>query len=161
MTIKVGDKVPSVNLTQMDSSGPKTISTGELFDGKKVVLFAVPGAFTPTCSNQHVPGFLQHAEQIKEKGVDTIACISINDAFVMSAWGKDQKVDDKILMLADGDGEFTKAVGLECDLDRLGLGLRSQRYAMIVEDGVVSSLGVDEPVEVAEVSNASKVLEKL
>lgn len=150
-----------MTLSYMDSSGPQTISTDELFKGKKVVLMAVPGAFTPTCSNQHLPGFVQYAAQIKDKGVDTIACISSNDAFVMNAWGKEQQVDDKILMLADGDGEFTKAIGQECDLQRLGLGLRSQRYAMIVEDGVVKSLDVDEPVEVAEVSNANKVLEKL
>lgn len=161
MSIKVGDQIPSATLSYMDSEGSKTISTDELFNGKKVVLMAVPGAFTPTCSNQHLPGFLQSADQIKAKGVDTIACISINDAFVMKAWGKDQRVDDKILMLADSNGEFTKAIGQECDLQRLGLGLRSQRYAMIVEDGVVKSLDVDEPVEVAEVSNANRVLEKL
>ena len=161
MSVKVGDRIPSSTLSYKDSNGVQTISTDDLFKAKKVVLVAVPGAFTPTCSNQHLPGFIRFADEIKEKGVYTIAFISINDAFVMSAWGKDQQVDDKILMLADSDGAFTKAIGQEWDLSRLGLGVRSQRYAMIIEDGVVKSLEVDEPVEVAEVSNASRVLEKL
>ena len=161
MSIKVGDKIPSVILSHMDTGEPKKISTDELLKGKKVVLVGVPGAFTPTCSKGHLPSFVQQADEIKAKGVDIIACISVNDVFVMSAWGKNQNVDDKVLMLADGDGEFTKAIGQECDLDRIGLGLRSQRYAMIVEDGVVKSLEVDQPVEVAEVSKADKVLAKL
>jgi glutaredoxin/glutathione-dependent peroxiredoxin len=161
MSIKIGDRIPSVTLSYKDANGVQTIATDDLFKAKKVVLVAVSGAFTPSCSNQHLPGFIRSADEIKEKGVDTIAFVSINDAFVMSAWGKDRQVDDKILMLADSNGAFTKAIGQECDLGRLGLGVRSQRYAMIVEDGVVKSLEVDEPVEVAQVSNASRVLEKL
>jgi len=161
MAINVGDKIPSVMLSCMSTDGPKDLSTDELFAGKKVVLFALPGAVTPTCSKGHLPSFVQNADEIKSKGVDTIACVSMNDAFVMGAWGKDQQVEDKILMLADREGEFTKAVGQECDLQRLGLGIQSQRYAMIVEDGVVKSLEVDQPVEVADVSKADKVLAKL
>ena len=160
MSIFVGDKIPSVTLSQMGSDGPTMISTDSLFKGKKVVLFAVPGAFTPVCSAQHLPGFLQHADEIKAKGVDTIACVAVNDVFVMDAWGKAQNVGDKVLMLADGDGEFTKAIGQVFDLQGKGFGLRSQRYAMIVEDGVVKSLEVEEPGKF-EVSKAQKVLEKL
>lgn len=161
MSIKEGEKIPSVSLSCMSSEGPTTISTDELCQGKKVVIIAVPGAFTPTCSNHHLPGYVEHADKIKSKGVDTIACVSMNDAFVMAAWGKDQGVGDKVLMLADSDGEFTKGIGQEVDLERLGLGVRSQRYAMIVEDGVVKSLAVDEPAEIAERTKAEKVLEKL
>ncbi len=160
MTIKVGDKIPSMNLQQMTSSGPADISTDELFGGKKVVLFALPGAFTPTCSAKHVPGFLRYADAIKEKGVDTIACLSVNDAFVMGAWGKDQGVGDNILMLGDGSAHFTKALGLELDLIEQGMGVRSQRYAMIVEDGVVTDLKVEAGGEF-KVSNAESVLEGL
>ncbi len=160
MTIQVGDRVPSVSLFQMSPSGSITVSTDELFKGKKVVLFAVPGAFTPTCSQQHLPGFIQHANEIKAKGVDTIACVAVNDAFVMDAWGKAHNVGDKLLMLADGDGEFTKALGLVFDLEGKGFGLRSQRYAAIIEDGVVKSLEVDKPGQM-EVSTAEKMLEKL
>jgi len=161
MSIKVGDKIPSVILSHMDNGEPRTISTDVLLKGKKVVLVGVPGAFTPTCSRGHLPSFVQQADEIKAKGVDLIACVSVNDVFVMNAWGKDQNVEDKVFMLADGDGAFTKAIGQECDLERIGLGWRSQRYAMIVEDGVVKSLEVDEPAEVAKVSKADKVLEKL
>ena len=160
MTIQVGDRVPSVSLFQMSPSGCITVSTDEIFKGKKVVLFAVPGAFTPTCSQQHLPGFIQHANEIKAKGVDTIACVAVNDAFVMDAWGKAHNVGDKLLMLADGDGEFTKALGLVFDLEGKGFGLRSQRYAAIIEDGVVKSLEVDKPGQM-EVSTAEKMLEKL
>ncbi len=159
MTIKVGDKIPSVTLKHMDASGAKDITTDELFKGKKVLLFAVPGAFTPTCSAQHLPGYIQNAEQIKAKGVDTIACISVNDFFVMDAWGKSQKADD-ILMLADGLGEFTKAVGVELDLAAKGLGMRSRRYAMVVENGVVKELELEEGGNL-EVSTAEKLLAKL
>ncbi len=161
MSIKVGDQIPSVILSHMDTGEPRTISTDELLKGKKVVLIGVPGAFTPTCSRGHLPSFVQRADEIKAKGVDLIACVSVNDVFVMNAWGKDQNVEDKVFMLADGEGEFTKAIGQECDLERIGLGRRSQRYAMIIEDGVVKSLEVDEPAEVAKVSKADKVLEKL
>lgn len=160
MTIKVGDKIPSVTLKHMEESGPKDISTDELFKGKKVLLFAVPGAFTPACSAQHLPGYIQNAEQIKGKGVDTIACISVNDVFVMDAWGKSQNAGDKVLMLADGDGEFTKAAGLELDLNGKGLGLRSRRYAMVLEDGVVKELELEDGGKL-EISTAEKLLAKL
>ena len=160
MTIKVGDKIPSVTLKHMDESGAKEVSTDELFKGKKVLLFAVPGAFTPACSNQHLPGYIQNAEQIKAKGVDTIACISVNDVFVMDAWGKSQNAGDKVLMLADGDGEFAKAAGLELDLNGKGLGMRSQRYAMVVEDGTVKELELEDGGKL-EISTAEKLLAKL
>jgi len=143
MTIKVGDKLPNLTLTQATAEGPKPVSTDELFKGKTVALFAVPGAFTPTCSAKHLPGFKQQAPTLKSKGVDAIACISVNDAFVMRAWGEDQAVGDDVLMLADGNGDFTKAVGLEMDGSKFGMGPRSQRYSMIVKDGVVSTLNVE------------------
>jgi peroxiredoxin len=160
MSIQVGDKIPSATLSHMTADGPQTISTDELLKGKKVVLFAVPGAFTPTCSEQHLPGFVQHADLLKSKGVNTIACVAVNDVFVMDAWGKVQNVDDKVLILADGSGEFTNAIGQEFDLRGKGLGIRSRRYAMIVEDGVVKSLDVEQSGNV-DVSAAEKVLEKL
>ncbi len=160
MTIKVGDKIPSVTLKHMEESGAKEVSTDELFKGKKVLLFAVPGAFTPACSNQHLPGYIQNAEQIKAKGVDTIACISVNDVFVMDAWGKNQNAGDKVLMLADGDGEFAKAAGLELDLTGKGLGMRSQRYAMVIEDGTVKELELEDGGKL-EISTAEKLLAKL
>ena len=161
MTIKVGDKVPSARLKHMTANGPAEITTDELFKGKTVALFALPGAFTPTCSAKHVPGFLGKHADFKAKGVDTVACLSVNDAFVMGAWGKDQKVEDKILMLADGSGEFTKAVGLDLDLTPHGMGLRSKRYAMIVKDGVVKHLAVEENPGGLDVSSAEKVLAAL
>ena len=160
MTIKVGDKIPSVTLKYMEESGAKEVSTDELFKGKKVLLFAVPGAFTPACSNQHLPGYIQNAEQIKAKGVDTIACISVNDVFVMDAWGKNQNAGDKVLMLADGDGEFAKAAGLELDLTGKGLGMRSQRYAMVIEDATVKELELEDGGKL-EISTAEKLLAKL
>lgn len=143
MTIRVGDKLPSVKLTEATADGPKPVTTDEFFAGKKVVLFAVPGAFTPTCSAKHLPGFKQLAGDIKGKGIDLIACISVNDAFVMRAWAEDQAVGDDIAMLADGSGDFTKAIGLEMDGSKFGMGLRSQRYAMVVDDGVVTALNVE------------------
>ena len=143
MTIAVGDKIPHATLTQMTADGPKPISTYDLFGGKKVVLFAVPGAFTPTCSASHLPGFLGSADAITGKGVDTIACVSVNDVFVMNAWGENQSVGDKVLMLADGAGDFAQAMGLEFDLTAGGLGVRSQRYALVAEDGIVKTLNVD------------------
>ena len=160
MTIKVGDKIPSATLTTMTAEGPKPISTDELFKGKKVVLFAVPGAFTPTCSAKHLPGFVQNAETIKAKGVDTIACLSVNDAFVMNAWGKDQKVGDKVMMLADGNADFSKAVGLTMDGTGYGMGTRAQRYAMVVQDGVIKALNVEAP-GAFEVSSAESILKAL
>ena len=160
MTIKVGDKIPSVKLMTMTADGPKPITTDDVFKGKKVVLFALPGAFTPTCSAKHLPGFVEKFSALKGKGVDTIACLSVNDAFVMGAWGKDQKVGDKVLMLADGSGDFTKAVGLELDLTDRGLGKRSQRYAMVVDNGVVRTLNVEAP-GAFEVSSADAMLKAL
>ena len=157
MTIKVGDHIPSVTLMQMKDGGPKPVSTEELFKGKTVALFALPGAFTPTCSAKHVPGFVNNYDALKAKGVDAIACVSVNDAFVMGAWGKDQGAGDKVLMLADGNGDFTRAVGLEFDATKFGMGKRSQRYSMLVKDGVVKSLNVEEP-GAFEVSSAEHML---
>ena len=161
MAIKLGDKIPDATVSHMTGEGPKALTTGELFDGKKVVLFALPGAFTPTCSNQHVPGFLKHADEILKKGVDTIACLSVNDAFVMGAWGKAQGVGNKILMLADGSGLFTKQLGLSIDLTDRGMGERSKRYAMIVDNRVVKYLGIESNPGVAVESSAEKVLSLL
>ena len=161
MTISVGERVPAATLHHLTADGPKAISTDEVFAGKKVVVFGLPGAYTPTCSARHVPSFLEHAEQLAAKGVDTIACVSVNDAFVMGAWGKDLGVGDKILMLADGSGEFTTALGLTQDLSERGLGIRSQRYAMIVEDGIVKTLDVETAPGQMEVSGADSVLAKL
>ena len=155
--IKVGDSIPSMKLTMAGAEGPKETSTEEVFAGKKVILFAVPGAFTPTCSARHLPGYLQNIEALQAKGVDTVACISVNDVFVMGAWARDQGVEGQVLMLADGAGAFTKALGLELDLTARGLGIRSQRYAMVVDDMVVSSLAVESPGGF-EVSRAESVL---
>lgn len=160
MTIKVGDKIPSAKLRIMTGEGPKELTTDEVFKGKKVVLFALPGAFTPTCSVKHVPGFVQHADAIRAKGVDTIACLSVNDAWVMGAWGKDQNVGDRVMMLADGNAEFTRAVGLESDGSGYGMGLRSKRYAMVVENGVVKALNVEKS-GTFEVSSAEAVMKAL
>ena len=160
MTIKVGDKLPDVTLTQATAEGPKPVTTDEVFKGRRVALFAVPGAFTPTCSAKHLPGFKEKAAEFKAKGVDTIACLSVNDVFVMKAWGEDQKVGDNILMLADGNGDFTKAVGLELDGSKFGMGPRSQRYSMIVKDGVVQTLNVEQGGEF-RVSAADYMLAQL
>jgi peroxiredoxin len=160
MTVQIGDKVPSATLMEMQEGGPKPVKTDDLFAGKKVVVFALPGAFTPTCSAKHVPGFVQNFDALKAKGIDEIACVSVNDAFVMGAWGKDQKSGDKVRMLADGNGDFTRAMGLEMDGSRFGMGKRSQRYAMIVDNGVVKELNVEEPGAFA-VSSAEHVLGQL
>jgi peroxiredoxin len=160
MSIQVGEKIPSVKLKTMSGGNMKDVSTDELFAGKKVVLFAVPGAFTPTCSAQHLPGFIAKAGDIRAKGVDTIACVSVNDAFVMDAWGKDRGAGDDIVMLADGNGDFAKAMGLDFDGSGIGFGVRSQRYALLAEDGVVKVLAVEEPMKF-EVSSAEAILEKL
>ena len=157
MTIKVGDKIPSATFTQMKDGKPTPVTTDELFGGKTVAIFALPGAFTPTCSAKHVPGFVQNYDAFKGKGVDSIACVSVNDAFVMGAWGKDQGAGDKVAMLADGNGDFTRAVGLEFDASKFGMGKRSQRYSMLVKDGVVKSLNVEEP-GAYEVSSAEHML---
>jgi glutaredoxin/glutathione-dependent peroxiredoxin len=158
MTIKVGDKVPSGMFTIMGAEGPTGISTADIFDGKKVVLFAVPGAFTPTCSMAHLPGFVVHVDAMKVKGVDTVACMSVNDVFVMHAWGQSANAEH-LMMLADGNAEFTAALGLELDGTGFGMGKRSQRFAMIVDDGVVSLLNVD--AGALEGSSAEAVLAAL
>jgi peroxiredoxin len=160
MTIKVGDKIPSATLMQMKDGGPKPVKTDELFGDKKVVVFALPGAFTPTCSAKHLPGFIQNADAIREKGVDAIACLSVNDAFVMGAWGDQQGAGDKVMMLADGNGDFTRELGLEMDGSRFGMGKRSQRYAMVVDHGVVKELNVEEPGAFS-VSSAEHVMKQL
>ena len=157
MTIKVGDKIPSATLMEMKDGKPTPVKTDDFFAGKKVALFALPGAFTPTCSAKHVPGFVANYDALKAKGVDAIACVSVNDAFVMGAWGKDQNAGDKVHMLADGNGDFTRAVGLEMDGTKFGMGKRSQRYSMIVKDGVVTSLNVEAP-GAFEVSSAEFLL---
>jgi peroxiredoxin len=156
MAIQVGDKVPSVTLKTTDM---QDVSTDELFKGK-VVLFAVPGAFTPTCSAKHLPGFIQKSGEIKAKGVDRIVCLSVNDAFVMDAWAKDQGAGESVTLVADGSGEFSRAVGLEMDGTKFGMGIRAQRYAAIIEDGVVKYLAVEEPMKF-DVSSAESVLSAL
>lgn len=158
--IKVGDTIPEVTVTAATPDGPKPISTDEIFKGKTVVLFAVPGAFTPTCSARHLPGFVEHAQAFFDKGVATIACIAVNDAFVMGAWGRDQGTEGKVLMLADGSADFTHAMGLELDLTTRGMGMRSQRYALVAENGVVTFLGVEEG-GAFEASKAETVLAAL
>lgn len=160
MTIAVGDKVPNATLMRMTESGPGPITTDEIFSGKTVVLFAVPGAFTPTCSAKHLPGFVQNAEALKARGVDSIVCMSVNDVFVMNAWGKDQKVDDKVIMVADGNGDFTSALGLELDGSKFGMGKRSQRFSFIAKDGVVTHLNIEAPSEF-KVSSAEHALGQL
>lgn len=160
MAIKVGDTLPDVKLKELGEGGPKDVSIGELTKGKRVVFFAVPGAFTPTCSMKHLPGFVEQAEAIRKKGVDDIACVSVNDAFVMGAWGKASGAGGKVRMLADGNGEFTKAVGLALDASGFGMGQRSQRYAMVVKDGRVEELLV-EPGPGLAASSAESVLGKL
>ena len=160
MSISVGDRLPTVTLHQMTATGPQAVTTNELFAGKKVVLFALPGAFTPTCSAKHLPGFVQRAAAIRAKGIDSIICLSVNDAFVMDAWGRDQGAGDKVLMIGDGNGDFTRAIGLEMDGSGFGLRQRSQRYAMIVEDGVITTLNVEQP-RAFEVSSAEAVLQSL
>jgi peroxiredoxin len=160
MSIKVGDALPDVKLKEMGEGGPKDVSIGELTKGKKVVFFAVPGAFTPTCSMKHLPGFVEKSAQLRTKGVDEIVCLSVNDPFVMGAWGKEQGAGGKVRMLADGNGEFTRAVGLEMDGSAFGLGKRSQRYAMVVQDGKVKELLV-EPGPGLNASSAESVLGKL
>ena len=159
MAIQAGDTIPSSTLKTMGQEGPTDITTEEIFAGKKVVLFAVPGAFTPGCSLTHLPGFVVNADKIKAKGVDTIACMSVNDAFVMDAWGKAQNAEE-LLMLADGNGEFTRALGLELDATSFGMGQRSQRFALIAEDGVVTGLFIEGPGEF-RVSSAEHVLSQL
>lgn len=160
MTVSVGDKLPSTTIVKATENGPEAVSSDEFFAGRKVALVAVPGAFTPTCSARHLPGFLDKAEEIKAKGIDEIAVTSVNDAFVMGAWGKANDTGDKVTMLADGNGEFARAVGLTMDGSKFGLGERSQRYSMIVDNGVVTELNVEAPGEF-KVSSAEHLLEQL
>ena len=160
MTIQAGEKMPSGALGVMTDSGPGGISTDDLFSGKKVVLISVPGAYTPTCSMNHLPGFVDRAEEILAKGVDTIACMAVNDVFVMDAWGKDRGVGDTVMMLADGNGEYAQALGLELDASGFGMGMRGQRFALIVDDGVATHVAVEEPGQF-EVSKAEAILEAL
>ena len=160
MAIKAGDRMPAGVLKTMSAEGPKDLTSEELFKGKKVVLFSVPGAFTPTCDAKHLPGFVQLADQIRAKGVDTIACMAVNDVFVMDAWGKASGVADKVLMLADGNGDYAKALGLELDARGFGLGLRGQRFALVVDDGVVTYANIEAPGQF-KVSAAEHVLSQL
>ncbi len=160
MTIKAGDRMPAGTLKTMTQEGIKDLSTDELFKGKKVVLFSVPGAFTPTCDAKHLPGFVELAGQIKGKGVDTIACMAVNDVFVMNAWGKHSNAADKVLMLADGNGDYARALGLELDARGFGMGTRGQRFAVVVDDGVAKSVHVEEPGQF-KVSSAEHLLGQL
>ncbi|MGD8384443.1 MAG: peroxiredoxin [Lysobacterales bacterium] len=159
MSIKVGDRIPTTVLTQMTDQGPQPVSTDEYFAGRKVVVFAVPGAFTPTCSAKHLPGFIEHRDEFADKGVDAVACMAVNDVFVMHAWGKDANAEG-IDMLADGNGEFTAALGLEMDASAFGMGTRSQRFALVADDGVVTQLLIEAPGEF-RVSSAESVLAAL
>jgi peroxiredoxin len=160
MTIKVGDKLPEATFMTSTTDGPTPVTTDDVFKGKTVALFALPGAFTPTCSAKHLPGFRDHAADFKAKGVDTIACVSVNDVFVMKAWGKDQGITDEVLLLADGNGAFSKAIGLDFDGSKFGMGTRSQRYSAIVKDGVVQTLNVEQAGQF-EVSSADYMLAQL
>jgi peroxiredoxin len=160
MTIKAGDRMPAGTLKSMTKDGPQDVTTEQLFKGKTVVLFSVPGAFTPTCDAKHLPGFVEHAAAIKAKGVDTIACMAVNDVFVMNAWGKSANTGDKVMMLADGNGDYAKALGLEMDGRGFGMGMRGQRFAVIVKDGVATHVNVEAPREF-RVSAADFVLGQL
>ena len=160
MAIKVGDKMPSGTLTVVTKDGPQKVSADEFFAGKKVVLFSVPGAFTPTCDAKHLPGFVERAGDLRAKGVDTIACMAVNDAFVMKAWGKAQGVEGKVEMVADGNAEYTKALGLDFDATGFGMGTRGQRFAIVVDNGVVKQVNVEAKGEF-KVSSADFVIEQL
>lgn len=160
MTIKVGDRMPEGKFGIMTKDGPGNITTQELFGGKTVAFFSVPGAFTPTCSQSHLPGFIKNAADLKQKGIDTIACMSVNDVFVMDAWGKERGAGDKVMMLADGNGDYAQALGLELDASGFGMGKRSQRFSMVVKDGVVTQLNVEAPREF-KVSTAECMLGQL
>ena len=160
MAIKIGDKLPSATLTEMTGNGPQNIAVEDLTKNKRVVIFGLPGAFTPTCSAKHVPGYVSLADTLKENKIDEIVCVSVNDAYVMGAWAKDQKAEGKVRMLADGSAAFTKALGLEMDLTAKGMGIRSQRYSMLVDKGVVKALNVEAPGKF-EVSNAETMAEQV
>ena len=161
MTINVGDRIPSVTLKQLTPEGVKEFTTDEIFRGKRIVLIAVPGAFTPACSQRHLPGYVDKAADIKAKGIDEIACVAVNDAFVMGAWGRDQKTEGRVRMLADGSGDFARALDLELDLSKGGLGTRSKRYSMLVDDGVVKSLNVEQQPGQVDISGAEAMLKAL
>ena len=160
MTISVGDRLPETTFMTMTADGPNQLSSADVFSGKTVALFALPGAFTPTCSAKHLPGFIEKAAEIKGRGVDTIACLSVNDVFVMGAWGQQQGAGDDVMMLADGNGQFAKAVGLEMDGTGFGMGIRAQRFSMLIKDGVVAELNVEAPGEF-NVSSAEHILGQL
>jgi peroxiredoxin len=160
MSIKVGERMPEGKFKTMSESGPKDLSTGELFNGKKVVLFSVPGAFTPTCDAKHLPGYLGQFDALKSKGIDTVACMAVNDVFVMNAWGKASNVGGKVLMLADGNGDYSRALGLEMDGKGFGMGMRGQRFAIVVEDGVAKQVNIEAPGQF-KVSAAEFVLGQL
>ncbi|MGD9867628.1 MAG: peroxiredoxin [Hyphomicrobiales bacterium] len=161
MAISVGDKLPEATFKEMTADGPANVSSADLFGGKTVVAFAVPGAFTPTCHAKHVPGFLDKLEELKAKGVDDVACIAVNDVFVMNAWSRDTGGKDKIRFLSDGNAEFTKAIGLDFDASGAGLGIRSRRYAMLVKDGVVKALNIEDAPGKADISSAENLLKAL
>ena len=160
MTIKVGDKVPQATFTKMTDNGPEQVDTDSLFKGRRVAFFSVPGAFTPTCSAKHLPGFVEKADELKAKGVDEVVGTAVNDAFVMGAWGKSAGTDDKVTLLADGNGDFAKAVGLTMDGSKFGMGTRGQRYSMVVNDGVIEQLNIEGPGEF-KVSSAEHMLSQL
>ena len=160
MTISVGERIPSMTLTKVTPDGPQPVQTDDYFAGRKIALFAVPGAFTPTCSARHLPGYVEKAGELKDKGVDEIACVSVNDAFVMQAWGQQAGADGKVTMLADGNGDFAEALGLAADFSKFGMGKRSQRWSAIVDDGVISELNVEEPGAFS-VSSAEFILGQL
>ena len=160
MTIKVGDKVPSVTMRYLGPDGVKAVPSEEFFAGKKVAVFGLPGAYTRTCSSRHLPGYVANAAALKAKGIDTIACLSVNDSFVMGAWGKEHGADEKVVMLGDGSADFTKAIGLDLDRTEAGMGIRSQRYSMVVDDGTVTQLNI-EPSGEYGVSSAEAMLAKL
>ena len=160
MTIKVGDRIPAGTLTKMTEEGPRPVTTDTLFSGRTVALFSVPGAFTPTYSAKHLPGFIENADAIRGRGVDEIVCISVNDAFVMGAWGQAAGTGDKVTMLADGNGDFVKALGLEMDASKFGMGLRGQRFSMLVKDSIVAKLNVEEP-GAFQVSSAEHLVDQL
>ncbi|WP_159715930.1 MULTISPECIES: peroxiredoxin [Geminicoccus] len=161
MAIRVGDRLPEAKFKIRTAEGLEDVSTSQVFGGKKAVLFAVPGAFTPTCHNRHLPSFLEHGEALKAKGVEVIACVAVNDAFVLDEWARVNDVQGRVLMLADGNGAFTKAIGMELDASGAGLGVRSLRYSMLLEDGVVKVLNVEESPGVMEVSGADRLLQSL
>ncbi|NIL93692.1 MAG: redoxin family protein [Woeseiaceae bacterium] len=160
MPIQAGETMPEGSFGVMTGEGPGSISTGELFSGKKVLLISVPGAFTPTCSTKHLPGFVAHAAEIKSKGIDTIACMAVNDVFVMDAWGKERGVGDSLLMLADGNGDYTRALDLELDATGFGMGMRGQRFAIVVDDGIATHVAVEGPGQF-EVSKVEAIMQAI